>query len=280
MKKQLLVAVGHSDDSVIPYEICRASFKYFNSNIDVLPCEDIKSQFPSSIGCATNFSLQRLHVPLMKEFFEYQYVLYVDSDQIALCDVMEKIRPLEFSGFSIVKFDFDYTQSSVILWRTANLSRSDYQRDLAMALRQDARSVDEIILRLGAKRDLPAYFNHLDWYDEHTAITHFTYMPTQPWINEGSILYNFYVSRALLYLSKCDTKARDLFCERLVESYKAGFISREFTLALGEGLVGKKFSVRRTRLFFLPYWMLNNHRIKRSLLLALVMRIMKVLRVI
>ena len=276
---KILFMIGMSEDSKFAYEICKLSIERSVPNSVVRPTLVSAPSKYINGNRATNFSFNRLFIPCSADFSDYDYVLYMDSDQLLLKDLTRLLTNLEITnGFATVKFAFDYSQSSVIVWQPAKFNKYQYIEELEK-LDLQALNVDEAILKLGARETLPDILNSLDWITNDTLIVHFTYMPTQPWVNIRSILYPFYKSFAIELIQNCNVSVASELSDTYSQGVKKGFIHPKFFGENDFNSLGWT-KVRHRNLIFVPYWIKNNHRLRSNIFMKTIIKILTFFRIL
>ena len=163
------------------------------------------------------------------------------------------------NGFYSVNYDFDYFQSSVLLWDVRKFNKQNYVNKLS-SINITSYSVDEVTKILGVSECLGQEWNMLDWVDKNSIITHFTYMPTQPWINCNSILYEFYLNESVNVFLSMSKPHKDSFLSKLSNASVLGAINYVFARDLVNRLSYIDFKIKKP-LFFIPYWLIYNRRV-------------------
>jgi hypothetical protein len=274
-----LFLIGTSDDSYFAYQICALSIQKNTPNAVVRQTSVLPNSFTIASNRATNFSFNRLSIPLEKDFLSYDFVIYMDSDQLLLKNLTNKLQNINIlNGFGIVKFSFNYSQSSVIVWQTKVFDLAAYKKNLEN-LNLTNISVDTAIDILGASKCLPDTMNSLDWISDNTDIVHFTYMPTQPWVNTRAIFYETYKSYCVDLLLLASNEVRTDIFNSYQRGIKKGFINPKFLKEKELKLLNWS-TVRSRNLLFLPYWVKNNRIFRKIAPLRLALKIFSIMRIL
>jgi len=261
---KIAVYVGTVPETEVPYILLKESIRRFNNNIAVTECD----QFNVKSGIdATPFSYNRVLIPLYEDFDNYDFVFYLDSDQIVIRDLTQQLKELNLSGngFYSVNYDFDYFQSSVLLWDVRKFNKQNYVNKLS-SINITSYSVDEVTKILGVSECLGQEWNMLDWVDKNSIITHFTYMPTQPWINCNSILYKFYLKESVNVFLSMSQPDKESFLSKLNSASVTGAINYVFARDLVKHLGCIDIKIKKP-LIFIPYWLIYNRRVPFNKLL-------------
>ena len=274
-----LFLIGMSEDTEFPYKLCELSIKHNMPKAEVRPASKLPNSLLNRSNRATNFSYDRLSCPLEDDFEKFEFVIYMDSDQLLLRHIEEELRCVDLSsGFCVVDFEFSYRQTSVIVWATKYFDCENYRKHLHESF--DANlSVDEIVFSLGAVEILPDRLNTLDWVSKSTVIVHFTYMPTQPWVNIKSIMYKFYLDTAKKLLNATDPRTKDEIKKIYFKGVQKGHIHPRFFSKVELKKLEWTGTIQRP-LFFMPLWIKNNHKLRNNVVADFVISLLEKLKII
>ncbi|WP_152529071.1 glycosyltransferase family protein [Stutzerimonas azotifigens] len=236
--------IGTSQETQLPYELLSRSISTHCKGAKIFPCPVYASA--TSDKWSTPFSFNRLAIPFHSEFNKADISIYIDSDMLVLGGLEEMIDIAMQYQISICKHVGFRGTSSVMTFNSKRLNKEEFHRAIDEQIKNGVKSVDDVVLSLRPSISIPSTFNSLDWVDENTKIVHFTYMPTQPWINKKSRYFNFY---------------KDHLREAIMAEGKESLLAKTLAAAINEfyvhpalaELVSSDLPVRRAS-FFIPYW--------------------------
>jgi hypothetical protein len=248
--------IGTSLETQLPYELLRRSILGYCQDAKIFPCPEYTSETRHT--WSTPFSFNRLAIPFHSEFNKADISIYIDSDMLILGELVEMLEIAAKHPLSICRHVGFKGTSSVMAFNSKYLEKESYRLRVEKQIRNGVKSVDEIVFSLEPSIEIPSYFNSLDWIDENTKIVHFTYMPTQPWINKKSRYFPFY---------------KEYLRGKILAEGESGPLVEVLTEAVNEfyvhpalaEIIDGEVSIRCPS-FFIPYWIgLSGRAVPRML---------------
>lgn len=249
--------IGDSKETQLPAIILRHSIKKFSVaegySIEVQSCPSISTVLSINADfAATPFSFNRLAIPLAEDFDCFDYHIYLDSDMYFLRSYKELLEQIDTQiPISVVAHPFTACQSSLLIFNPSKIKVASYKLQLQRALRA-ANSVDSALEIIGVTAYHSAKWNSLDFITEDTALVHFTYMPTQPWINPNSRYFLFYQDIILDMFETASDEDRKALASALLDGVANSFVSPRLIDKRIRPLLKVTYIVKPA--LFIPYW--------------------------
>jgi hypothetical protein len=249
------IYVGTEIEQMLPTKVLEYSIlKYSTIPVRVLPLFEAIQNAGIKIpvvtdpknGGKTPFSFQRFAIP---ELNKYQgRALYVDSDMAVFRDIKE-LRDLSFDGADLLSVkeipgSHRRSQFSVMLLNCEKLKWK--AEDLVEKVITGQMTYENLVYHMKAAEDIRQTISHewnsLERYESgETALTHFTDMLEQPWLNTVNPL-------------------TELWCQLLLEAVENKFVSKNFV----EDQVSKNW-VRPSLLYQIEQNIADPNKIPKSI---------------
>ena len=217
------IYVGAEIEQMLPTKVLEYSIlKYSTIPVRVLPLFEAIQAAGIKIpvvddpkkGGKTPFSFQRFAIPALNNY--QGRALYVDSDMAVFRDIKE-LRDLPFEGADLLSVkeipgSRRRSQFSVMLLNCDKLKWK--VEDLVQKVLDDKMTYESLVYQMKAADDvrmtIAPEWNCLEWYESgKSALTHFTDMLEQPWLNTVNPL-------------------TELWCQLLIEAVEDKFVMKEF----------------------------------------------------
>ena len=214
MEASIIVGIGMTKDQVLSFEVLKHSIlRYQRSDLKltVIPLDEIGNDKIQKQGVfqKTPFSLQRFY--LASELLilsHHNYGIYLDSDMLVLDDLVEILDGFELNNKSIqtvqVKPEWNRRpQSSVMVFNRAGAQALSDSFDQYL---DNHISYDELIYLKTVKygRDIPWFWNCLEYMSGESKLIHWTDVDTQPWLQKGNPNSSVWYSALFQYLQETD----------------------------------------------------------------------------
>lgn len=247
------VYIGTAIETMLPEYLLKRTIKGMNEAASIYRCPEISACYPVDFkNIATPFSFNRLAIPFHSEFTECDWAIYLDSDMLVYENLEELVESASKDTFiSVVNHRHTDWQSSVAVFNVMKYDPEKYRGKLHQALTSGGK-VDKIINEIGVSACLPDTWNCLDYIYQETKLIHFTYMPTQPWVNPNSRYFHYYTCLLLDTIRHSTGEEKVAIKQILLSSIEEGWINHKvLTPDIASEL---KITSYKSVAVFIPYW--------------------------